>query len=681
MKRKINKTKEQLISDLDEMRRLITELEASIVKNKHTEDSLHESQEQLNNSEVRYRRLFETAQDAILILNGDTGQIIDANPFLKDILGYSLEELQGKNLWEIGELKDTLASKISNQQLQDTGYVRYEHLPLVTKDGRRIAVEVVANAYQVDHMKVIQCNIRDISDRKKAEEAVRLNGARLESLLRILQYKGKNIREFLDYALFEALKITDSKIGYIYFYNEVSKEFTLSTWSKEVMKECAIPNPPTIYQLEKTGIWGEVVKQRVPFIVNDFQAPNPLKKGYPEGHVSLIRWMSVPVFSNEKIVAVVGVANSDANYSQADVNQLTLLMSSVWSFVEARKLEETIQFERDKLISILNSMEDGVCIMNRDLDIEYVNPSMESSYGKVNGKKCYQYFNDLEDVCSWCNNKEVFGGKILKRETLSNRTGKTYEITDAPMKNADGSISKLAVFHDITERKKVEQLKDEFIGMVSHEIKTPLTVIMGALLTAADERVSREQSRELIGDAVIHSEILASIIDNLLELSRQQSGQLVIRTQPVNIGEIAHKVIQKLQSKSAIHHFSVDLPPMLSTVLADPLRVERVIYNLVDNAIKYSPNGGEVKVFAKDDGTFLVIGVSDNGLGISREDQGRLFQSFERLGVTIDGSIQGTGLGLRVCRILVEAHEGRIWVQSDKDKGTTFFFTLPVVNR
>ena len=120
-------------------------------------------EEKLKDSETRYRRLFETAQDAILILNGDTGQIIDANPFIEDLLGLSLEELIGKNLWEIGEFKDTLASKISYRELHECGYKRWDNLPLVAKDGRIISVEVVANAYQVDHTWVIQCNIRDMT--------------------------------------------------------------------------------------------------------------------------------------------------------------------------------------------------------------------------------------------------------------------------------------------------------------------------------------------------------------------------------------------------------------------------------------------------------------------------------------------------------------------------------------
>lgn len=341
-------------------------------------------------------------------------------------------------------------------------------------------------------------------------------------------------------------------------------------------------------------------------------------------------------------------------------------------------MEQALQLERDRLVSILNLMIDGVSIMNKDFDVEYVNPSMQSQFGVIRGRKCYQYFNGRDDPCPWCNNEEVLSGKISTRDAHSSKTGRVYEIIDMPLKNTDGSISKLAVFHDITERKKVEQLKDEFIGMVSHELKTPLTVIIGALSTAMDARVPAEEVRALFGDAVMHAGILASLVDNLLELSRHQSGRLVVHTQPTDLGEITRSVLQKLRGKSAIHHLLVDFPETLPPAVAEPLRLERILYNLVDNAIKYSPDGGEVRVSARHEGDFVVVSVTDQGPGISHDDQARLFQSFERLGVMVKGAIQGTGLGLRVCRILVEAHGGKIWVESAKGKGSTFLFTLPV---
>ena len=148
-----------------------------------------------------------------------------------------------------------------------------------------------------------------ITERKEAEAEVRLNEARLAGLLRISQYQAASIQDLLDYALDEAIALTGSKIGYIYFYDEATEQFTLNTWSKDVMKECTIADPPTVYQLEKTGLWGEAVRQAMLIMVNDFQAPQPLKKGYPQGHAHLDKYLTIPVFNDGKIVAVVGVAN------------------------------------------------------------------------------------------------------------------------------------------------------------------------------------------------------------------------------------------------------------------------------------------------------------------------------------------------------------------------------------
>jgi len=158
----IEHTKEQLRAQANVLRERVAELEAADVKRQRAPLTLQES-------EVRYRRLFETAQDGILILDADTGQITDVNPFLIKMLGYSHEELLGQQLWEIGPFKDIAAAQASFSELQNTGYVRYEDLPLLASDGRHLNVEFVSNVYWVEQQRVIQCNIRDITDRKQRE--------------------------------------------------------------------------------------------------------------------------------------------------------------------------------------------------------------------------------------------------------------------------------------------------------------------------------------------------------------------------------------------------------------------------------------------------------------------------------------------------------------------------------
>jgi len=156
------KSKRVLINELAELRQRITELEKS-------EKERRQADEALQVSETRYRWLFETAQDGILILDADTENIADVNPSLIDMLGYSHEELLGKRLWDIGLFKDIVASKAAFLDLQTKGYIRYEDLQLETKDGRSIDVEFVSNVYLVNHTKIIQCNIRDITQRRRAE--------------------------------------------------------------------------------------------------------------------------------------------------------------------------------------------------------------------------------------------------------------------------------------------------------------------------------------------------------------------------------------------------------------------------------------------------------------------------------------------------------------------------------
>src|SRR4030066_2160342 len=159
------KTKEQLLNESAEPHQPIEDLAAS-------ETGRRQADEALKVSETRYRRLFETAQDGILLLEADTGQILDVNPFLLKMLGYSHKDFMGKKLWEIGPFSDIAASRLRFSELQTKGYVRYEHLPLETKDGRLIEVEFVSNVYLVDQEKIIQCNIRDITLRKQAENAL-----------------------------------------------------------------------------------------------------------------------------------------------------------------------------------------------------------------------------------------------------------------------------------------------------------------------------------------------------------------------------------------------------------------------------------------------------------------------------------------------------------------------------
>jgi len=270
---------------------------------------------------------------------------------------------------------------------------------------------------------------------------------------------------------------------------------------------------------------------------------------------------------------------------------------------------------------------------------------------------------------------------------LQRREGQAIPIWAKLVRSGDreGEGERTTIYmRDIAERKKLDELKDEFIGLVSHELRSPLTVIIGAINTALDEwhSLSAEELHQLLKDAAIEAEALSHLLGNLLELSRAQADRLLLNVEPVGVQRSARKAIEKLNRQSyPPHHLVVDLPGRLPHVSADELRLERILYNLLENGMKYSPEGSEIRVSARREDDHLIVSVSDQGEGIPPRDQSKLFKPFHQIGQVIPGPLGGAGLGLLVCRRLVEAHGGRIWVESEPGNGSTFSFTLPVTKR
>ncbi len=192
-------------------------------------------------------------------------------------------------------------------------------------------------------------DMRSDEERRRAENALRLEQARLEALLRLSQMTEAPLQDVTNFVLEEAVRLTQSKIGYLAFLNEDESVLTMHAWSKSAMSECAIIDKPIHYPVVSTGLWGEAVRQRRPVLTNDYPAPNPLKKGYPEGHVHVLRHMNVPIFDGERIVAVIGVGNKEPVYDDSDIRQLTLLGQGMWQLIRRRQAQEELRAARDDL--------------------------------------------------------------------------------------------------------------------------------------------------------------------------------------------------------------------------------------------------------------------------------------------------------------------------------------------
>ncbi len=191
----------------------------------------------------------------------------------------------------------------------------------------------------------------------EAERLLLAERARLESANKLSAQTHASLHALLDAALEEAVSLCGSAYGYIYYYDEATEVFTLHAWSPGVMPECTIPNPRKAYHLPLTGIWGEAVRQRRAIVVNEFDAPNPLKKGYPEGHARLKRFMTVPVLSGGRIVAVVGAANKPGEYTDEDVRQVGMFMDHIWKVAERFEAQEALMRSDEQLRASLAEKE------------------------------------------------------------------------------------------------------------------------------------------------------------------------------------------------------------------------------------------------------------------------------------------------------------------------------------
>jgi PAS domain S-box-containing protein len=355
---------------------------------------------------------------------------------------------------------------------------------------------------------------------------------------------------------------------------------------------------------------------------------------------------------------------------------------TVQDITERKRIENELRVKDFAVTSAAS----GIAIADMDGIVTYVNLACLSMWDyeqeeEVLGKHTTNFFADKNKFGMAL--KAVLKEGVWQGEAKARRSdGSTFDVLVLAnlVADADGEpCCMMASFVDITERKKLEQLKDEFIGLVSHELRTPLTVIGGSLSTLLTEwnRLSPSEVQQLFKDALLETESLSHLIENLLELSRAQAQQLALYSEMIDIKSLVKETLHKIKQQAPSHQVITSIPDKLPSINGDPLRIERILYNLLDNAVKYSPPGSQIKISAHAEPERLVIGVSDHGKGLSSSEQARIFGPFQRLENNRPDQARGAGLGLMVCRRLVEAHGGKIWVESKKGRGSTFFFSLP----
>lgn len=230
----------------------------------------------------------------------------------------------------------------------------------------------------------------------------------------------------------------------------------------------------------------------------------------------------------------------------------------------------------------------------------------------------------------------------------------------------------------VAAMEELTRLKDEFVSQVSHELRTPLAPISGYAELLAERAESPEEVQRYARTIRRQASVLERLVDDLLELARLESGRYRLDRRPLALGPVLAEVAEEQVRDAEVHPVRLEIDPTLPPVDADPDRVGQVARNLVSNAIRYSPEGGEVRVRARREGDLVQVSVTDRGIGIPADRLDRVFEKFYRVDNELTRKVGGTGLGLAISRELVEAHGGRLWAESISGRGSTFYFTLPI---
>ena len=609
------------------------------------------AEEALNASELRYRRLFESAQDGILILDAQTGMIVDVNPFLIDLLGFSREVFLQKKVWELGLFKDIVVNQASFAELQQKEYIRFEDKPLETADGRKIDVEFISNMYLVDHYKVIQCNIRDITDRRRTEESLRLSEARFRIAL-----KNSPI----------TVAALDRDLRYTWVYNTrhgFDPGQVLGRRPDELV-------PP------------EDAREIMAFLERALSSGVP-EHGIVSGRTRGEEW-------------VYDIASEPLPGGNGDGTGLMIALIDITE--RARMEQDLLELERFKLRersqkewqTTFDFITDPISIHDRNGRLIKANRAFMAYFGLapdgMENPFCHTLFSRLGIAAANCPMLQTLrSGAPETREISDPAQGRILEISTFPHEAPDGSREGcIHVIKDITSRKESEMqliMNERLAALgqmaagIAHEINNPLATISGCAEGLSNRTRKGQFDPALFADylRIIDEEIVRckAITSSMLSFVRRGNPQRQVH----NAREVLDRTLELIGFQGRLRNVELlkDFASWVEPVLAAETELKQVFVALLSNALDAMNDKGTLAVAMGGDGRTVRISIRDSGPGVPPHLADRIFDPF----FTTKQGAGGTGLGLPIARRIVESMGGSLELSASPGGGALFTVTLP----
>ena len=647
--------------------------------------------EELNQQKELFKTLIETSNVAILHYSGE--KVLFCNEYLTKLTGYSREEVYSMPSWNLVHpdqreaVKNIVLRRFSGEPVPS----HYE-IKILCKDGSAKWVDYSVNLVEFEGKIIAIGTGVDITERKLNEEIIKIQNTLARALL-----ESPTLNKFFENVRNELSKLIDTKNLFVAFYDERTDElYSPFEWDEKM-------DAPVRWSAQKS-LTGKVVHEKRTIFLKRKEIDELIEKGEIERIGSPAEvWLGVPLFVEGKVYGAIVVQSYDnPNAYDERSKQLLEMVASHFSTSIIRKMEHE---ELVKLSRAVEKSQVGVVITNKEGTIEYVNPkfceitrySADELIGKnprilQSGYHTKEFYKNLWDTIlsgrDWVGefrNKRKGGELYWDRGLISPITDETGKITHFVGINEDITEQKRLIEELVKAREKAqesERLKTAFLANVSHEVRTPLNSIIGFAQVLDTQDLNKEEVKRFASIILKRGNDLLDLFNEILDLSLIESNQLKISPKKVNMNSILYDVYSNFLLNPKVKQKQIDLRigkifPEDFEFSTDPLRLKQILSNLVENGIKFTKRG-----YVEFGGTIenektLSFYVKDTGIGIPASKFNTIFERFQQIDSDfITREYEGTGLGLPLCKGLVNLLGGRIWLESTVGEGTTFYFTI-----
>lgn len=346
--------------------------------------------------------------------------------------------------------------------------------------------------------------------------------------------------------------------------------------------------------------------------------------------------------------------------------------------------------ERNKTMAIIDNLTDGVLFLNMDNKVELASPLVMNFFKKTKdeiiGKDILDLISlpGLQPLYNLLRDGNERKLKLISRKEVAITDKLTFEVTTVSLKTDSEEKGTLMILRDISREKLIEALKTEFVSIAAHQLRTPLSAIKWTVRMILDGDVGavNPEQKDLLEKTYESNERMIHLINDLLNVTRIEEGRFLYKQESVQLEDLVGDVVNSSQELLKMKNIKFDLnvpKDLLPDIYADKEKMELVVQNLLENAIKYTPNGGSITINLSKNGESALFEIKDSGVGIPKSQQDRIFGKFFRGENVMKMETEGTGLGLYTSKNIVEAHKGKIWFESEEGQGTTFYFSIPFI--